>query len=151
MPILSSNIQYLTSIDSSATEMCTVITVLDRCLKIKDQLFVYLIKYKDCIVMFGIFHMIMMYLGIIGRNISHAGLKDLIIQSDVVATGSVDKALSGKMYNPFVRAHKIVYEALYRCLLNGMEDNNTEDHELASTISDIQDKVTEFSGEITQI
>ena len=32
-----------------------------------------------------------------------------------------------------------------------MEDNNTEDHELASTIPDIQDKVTEFSGEITQI
>ena len=38
MPILSSNIQYLTSIDSSASEMCTVITVLDRCLKIKEQL-----------------------------------------------------------------------------------------------------------------
>ena len=151
MPILSSNIQYLTSIDSSATEMCTVITVLDRCLKIKDQLFVYLIKYKDCIVMFGIFHMIIMYLGIIGRNISHAGLKDLIIQSDVVATGSVNKALSGKTYNCSDRAHKIVYEPLYNCLLNRMEDNNTEDHELASTISDIQDKVTEFSEEITQI
>ena len=32
-----------------------------------------------------------------------------------------------------------------------MEDNDTEDHELASTISDIQDKVTDFSEEITQI
>ena len=32
-----------------------------------------------------------------------------------------------------------------------MEDNNTEDHEIASTISDIQDKVTKFSEEITQI
>ena len=83
MPILSSNIQYLTSIDSPATEMCTVITVLDRCLKIKEQLRLnYIVcvfdqaiyckamelkwrypdKYKDCIVMFGIFHMIMMYL-----------------------------------------------------------------------------------------
>ena len=38
MPILSSNIQYLTSIDSPATEMCTVIAVLDCCLKIKGQL-----------------------------------------------------------------------------------------------------------------
>ena len=101
-------------------------------------------KYKDCIVMLGIFHMIMMYLGIIGKNFSDAGLKDLLIQSDVVTTGSVD------MYNRSVRAHKIVYEALYRCLLNRME-NNTENHEFASTISDIQDKVTEFSEEITQI
>ena len=44
MPILCSNIQYLTSIDSSATEMCTVITELDPYLEIKQQLFVYLIK-----------------------------------------------------------------------------------------------------------
>ena len=36
MPILSSNIQYLTSTDSPATEMCIVITVLDRCLKIEE-------------------------------------------------------------------------------------------------------------------
>ena len=108
-------------------------------------------KFKDCIVMLGIFHMITMYFDIIGNKFSDAGFKNLIIQSDVVAAGSVDKALSGKMYNPFVRAHKIVYEALYRCSLNRMEDNNTEDHELASTISDIQGKVTEFSEEITQI
>ena len=48
MPILRRNIKYLTSIDSSATELCTVITVLDCCLKIKEQLrlnyIVYLIK-----------------------------------------------------------------------------------------------------------
>ena len=148
MPILSSNIQYLTSIDSPATEMCTVITVLDRCLKIKEQLRLsYIVcvfdlaiyckamelkwrypdKYKDCIVMFGIFHMIMMYLGITGKIFSDAGLKDLFIQSDVVATGSVDKVWSGEMYNCSVRAHKIANEAPYRCLLNRMEDNNTED------------------------
>ena len=32
-----------------------------------------------------------------------------------------------------------------------MEDNNTEDYKLAPSISDIQDQVTEFSEEITQI
>ena len=92
-----------------------------------------------------------MHLGIIGNKFSDAGLKILIIQSELVATGSVDKALSGKMYNTSVRAHKIIYEALYRCLLNRMEDNNTEDYKLAPSISDIQDQVTEFSEEITQI
>ena len=46
-------------------------------------------KYKDCILMLGIFHMIMMYLGIIGKKFSDAGLKDLIIQSDVVAMGQL--------------------------------------------------------------
>ena len=126
MPILSGNIQYLTSTDSSAKEMCTVTTVLDYCLKIKEQLRLnYIVcvfdqgiyckamelkwrypdKYKDCIVMLGIFHMIMMYLGVVGNTFLGAGLNDLIIQSDVVATGSVDKALSGKMYNPSVCPH----------------------------------------------
>ena len=90
-------------------------------------------KYKDCIVMFGIFHMIMMYLGIIGKKFSDAGLKDLVVQSDVVATGSADKALSGKMYKRSVRAHKLVYEALYRCLLNRMEDNKFEQFNNAVT------------------
>ena len=172
MPILHSNIQYLTSVDSPATEMSTVITVLDRCLKIKEQLRLkYIVcvfdqaiyckamelksrypdKYKDCVVMLVIFHMIMMYLGIIGKTFSDAGLKDLVVQSYVVATGSAEKALSVKMCNRSVRAHKLVYEALCRCLLNRMEDNNTEESELASTISDIQDKVNKFSEDITQI
>ena len=101
--------------------------------------------------MHGIFHMIIMYLGIMGEKISDTGLRDLIAQSGVVAIGSVGKILSVKMYNRSIRAHNFVYEALYRCLLNRMEDNKTEDHELASTISDIQDKVNEFSEEITQV
>ena len=42
--------------------------------------------------------MIMMYLGIKGKTFSNVGLRDLTVQSDVVATGSVDRALSGKMF-----------------------------------------------------
>ena len=45
------------------------------------------------------------------------------------------------MYNRSAHTHKLVYEALYRSLLNRMEDNT----------EDIQDKVNEFSEEITQI
>ena len=44
------------------------------------------------------------------------------------------------MYNHSLRAYKIAYEALYKRLLNRVEDHNTEDHELVSTTSDIQDK-----------
>ena len=150
--------------------MSTVKTVLDRYLKIKAQLRLdyivcvfdqaiyckamelkrrYPVKYKDCFVILRIIHMMMMYLGIMGRTFSDAGLRDFIVQNDVVATGSIDKTLSGKMYNRSVRANKLVYEALYRCLLSRMEDNNTVIHELVSTVSDIQNKVHQFSEEIT--
>ena len=45
------------------------------------------------------------------------------------------------MYNRPARAHELTYEALYRCLLNRMEENSAVDHELATTKFDIQDKV----------
>ena len=83
MPFLSSNLQYFTSIDLPATEMSTVTTVLDCCLKTKGQLRLnYIVcvfdqviyckamepkrrhpgKCKDCIVMLDMFYMMMIYL-----------------------------------------------------------------------------------------
>ena len=62
--------------------------------------------------MLEIFHVIMIYLGIIGKTFSEAGLRDVIVQSDVIAIRSVHKTLSGKMYIRTVRLHKVVYEAL---------------------------------------
>ena len=58
-----------------------------------------------------------MYVGVIGKKISDAGLGDFIVQSDVLAEGSVDKVLSGKMHNRTVRVHKLVYEGLHIFLL----------------------------------
>ena len=90
MPILSGNMQYLTSIKPPTREMNTIVTVLDCCLKIKEQLRLNYIlcvfdqstyykaielewrypdKYKGYTVMLDIFHMIMMFLGIIGNKI----------------------------------------------------------------------------------
>ena len=90
-----------------ATKMSTVVTIFDRCLKIKEQLRLkyivcvfdqavcckkwrYQDRYNDYVKMLGNFHMIMMYLGIIGKKNSEAGLRDLIVQRDVLAIGSVD-------------------------------------------------------------
>ena len=91
--------------------MSTVVTTFDRCLKIKEQLRLkyivcvfdkavcckvmelkwrYQDRYNDYVKMLGNFHMIMMYLGIIGKKISEAGLRDLIVQRDVLAICSVD-------------------------------------------------------------
>ena len=56
--------------------------------------------------MLGIFHVIMMYLGIIGKKCSKAGIRELSVQSDILAIESVNKVLSGKMYNRVVHVHK---------------------------------------------
>ena len=43
-----------------------------------------------------------------------AGLEDLLIESEVIAQGSITRVFEGKHYNRAVRAHKIVMEALWR-------------------------------------
>lgn len=45
---------------------------------------------------------------------SEVGLRCLIVQRDVLVIGSVDKVLSGKMYNRTVYVHKLVYEGMHR-------------------------------------
>ena len=52
----------------------------------------------SCLVMLGIFHTIM-FLEVMGKQFADAGLKDLLIQSGIVAEGSIDKSLCGKQYN----------------------------------------------------
>ena len=61
----------------------------------------------SCLVMLGIFHTIM-FLEVMGKQFPDAGLKVLLIQSGIVAEGSIDKSLRGKQYNRSVRTVKLV-------------------------------------------
>ena len=53
-----------------------------------------------------------------------------MIESEIVAAGSVEGVFSGKSYNRCVRAHKIVFEALHRLRLmafyNTLKENEAE-------------------------
>ena len=67
-------------------------------------------KLASCVIMLGIFHTCS-YLCIIGKRFRGAGLRDLLVQSEVIAEVSGDRAVSGKMYNQSVRYVNILYEA----------------------------------------
>ena len=43
-------------------------------------------------------------------------LQDILIESELVAPGSINGVLSGKHYNRSVRSHKVIFEALLRLL-----------------------------------
>lgn len=43
------------------------------------------------------------------------------------------------MYIRTVRVHKVMPELLHKCLLNKMEENNADNFELSSIISDVQE------------
>ena len=79
--------------------------------------------FKDVIVMLGGFHLMMMLFGVLGCRFGDAGLRELAIQSDLVAEGSIDSVMSGKHYNRAVRLHKIIYEALMKLLILSFESS----------------------------
>ncbi len=128
--IVENKISYLDAMDSPALDLKTAFEALCRGIEIKDRLRLKAVVcvfdqafyakavetqwknkdvFKDLVLMLGDFHLLMMYLGILGRRYGDAGLREVAAQSEVIAEGSVDKALECKNYNRAVRMHKIVY------------------------------------------
>ena len=75
--------------------------------------------------MMGGFHLLMMLLGVIGTRFGDAGLRELAIESDVIADGSIEKVLNGKNYN---RSLRLVFEALMILLLNSFENSLSDEN-----------------------
>lgn len=78
-------------------------------------------KFSSLFLMMGTFHVLLMFLGVIGARFKDAGMKDVYIQSGIVAEGSIDSVLRGKQYNRAIRAHKIFFEALWCLMLEKFE------------------------------
>ena len=74
-------------------------------------------KFRSCLLMVGIFHLIMMFMQILHKRFGDAGMKDVLIQSSVTGEGSIEFALRGKCYNRGNRLCKIFYEALLRQMM----------------------------------
>ena len=142
-----SYVGFLQCLDAPATELSTVNYILEQCVIIKEQLKLKSIvcvcdqalyakaaeikwkeaqKFEQVVLMMGPFHLLMMYLGVIGLRYRDAGLRDVAIQSEILADGSADRALNGKMYNRAVRVHKLFFEALHRILLEKFLEEQQE-------------------------
>ena len=66
--------------------------------------------FQGIILKLGAFHTICNALGIIGKRFQDAGLKDLCIESGILAEGSINGVMEGKMYNCAICVHKCIYE-----------------------------------------
>ncbi|KAJ8034973.1 hypothetical protein HOLleu_22029 [Holothuria leucospilota] len=130
-----SQVTYLPVINASPTEYDTLYTVLKESLVIADKSSVKTVVvvmdeatyakaqqirwssevFRNRVVMrLGEFHVSMAYLACLGSRFGEAGLRDLLIESDIVAQGSINGVLSGHHYNRSVRTHKLTADALSR-------------------------------------
>ena len=67
-------------------------------------------------------------LSIIGKRFQDAGLRDLCVESGVIAEGSVARVLGDRRYNRGIRLHKLMYEALMRLAWQGLRPWIEENH-----------------------
>ena len=56
----------------------------------------------------------MNFLSTIGKRLQDAGLRELCVESGIVADGSINGVMEGRQYNHAVSMHKLVHEALLR-------------------------------------
>ena len=74
-------------------------------------------KFQSCLLMMGIFHTIMIFMQVLFKRFGDAGMKDVLIQSSVIAERSIESALRGKCYSSGIRLYKIFYEDLLRQMM----------------------------------
>ena len=119
LAVKPSSIGYLDCLNAPVTEMSTIYFMMERSIRIKNQLKLksivcvydqaiyakvneikckYPIKFKEMFLMMGTFHIIITFLAVIASRFKDAGLRDISIQSI-----------------------KIIYEAISRLLLKEFE------------------------------
>ena len=142
-------VAYLPTINAPATNLSTVHEVLIQSQKLKCSLGLQTMvvvfdqalyakatdiiwkepgRFTDIVPRMGVFHTVCTLLAVIGKRFQDAGLKDLCIESGVIASGSIAGVLEGRKYNRAIRFHKLMYEALLRLALDGFSsEDNGED------------------------
>ena len=76
---------------------------------------------KSIVLRMGAFHTIGTLLSILGKRFQDAGLRDICIESGVIAEGSVSGVLDGRRYHRVVRFHKLMYGDLQGLAWNGFQ------------------------------
>ena len=84
------------------------------------------LKFEWCLLLTGIFGLHMVFMSILKNRFGNVGLGDALVQSSIVADGSVDSVLHRKSYNRSIRLYKLYYEALNWFLFKQLEGEAPE-------------------------
>ena len=66
------------------------------------------------------------FIAVIGQRLSDAGLRDIVIESNLLGESSVDQMLKGKHYNNAMRILKYLYDAIKRYMIESFEQSVME-------------------------
>lgn len=69
-------------------------------------------EFKNLFINFGPFYIMLSYMQAIGKFISGSGLTNILIDSEILASGSINSFLSGKHFNRCKKIHPLLSLAL---------------------------------------
>lgn len=99
------------------------------------------IEFHRIVPCMGAFHIVCTLLAVIGKRFGDAGLRDVMLESGIIGSGSVNGVLDGRHYNRAMRIHKVIMEAVlrlrwvsFRTWLTEQDVHDSNDQRLASTI-----------------
>ena len=85
---------------------------------------------------------------IVGEHMSGSGLREVWVESNLLAKGASELVLSGKAYNKGMRIDKLSSQALWRILIQQLvsfiSDFNKELYDLLITLTHLKDNITDL-------
>lgn len=107
--------------------------------------------FRNIVLRMGTFHTICNALSILGERFGDGGLKDILIESQIIAEGSINGVFDGKHYNRAVRAHKCIYEAMMRLewseVIQWLESNDEDER---MSVASFLEEVNTMPNDISQ-
>ena len=90
---------------------------LGVCMKAYPLVWNYPQKFDRHIIMIGTFHLAMGYYHMIGKKMEGSGFADVLLETNLVSSGSIHGVLTGKNYSRATHCHKTLLEALHRLMI----------------------------------
>lgn len=131
-------VSYAPVIEAKPSDMATVFTTMVRCKDMTNALGqthaiqtfdqqLYAVAqqvkwsmpelFRNHVIRLGGFHEVTCFIASIGKIWGDAGLRDLLVDSDVYAGNSTDQMLAGKQYHRAVRGLTLSYEVMMQALI----------------------------------
>lgn len=90
---------------------------------------------KFVVLRLGGFHTMCVFIAVIGKRFGDAGLRDIVIEANLLGESSVEQMLNGKHYNNAIRILKYLFDAIKRHLIDSYEQNESDQPDLQSAVN----------------
>ena len=105
-------------------------------------------QFSKLLIRMGVFHTTCSLFGTVRKMIKGCGFSEIIIESGICASGSLDRVVSGRHFNRALRVHQLLFEALERLMLTRFEEKHSREDCLSNeTFTMLRDLIATPSKE----